>query len=185
MLTAKNSGLIIIDVQERLVPVLGNGTIMADRCTVLLKAASLLAVPAMITEQYPEGLGSTLASLSDVAENIPVFTKNAFSALAEAPILDHIKKQPPGLSALVIAGCEAHVCVQQTAMDAIDSRYSVCVVWDATASRFESDRELARGRLQRHGADIVSVEMVLFEWLRTSKHPDFRSVSSLIRDRTE
>jgi len=186
MLDRQNSFLMVVDVQERLVPALNGGELMAQRCASLLEAAVILDIPALITEQYPEGLGPTSKVIIDAAPETLVLAKNTFSAVEERSIQDHVTRNTalPN-KPLVIAGCEAHVCVLQSAMDGIELGYKVAVVWDATASRFETDRDLAKARLVSAGAEIISLEMLLFEWLRSSKHPKFKAISSLVRHRTE
>ena len=168
LLTAKNSAVLLIDLQERLVPAIADGDAMVARAGRLAEAAALLDVPVLATEQYPKGLGPTVAPLA----------KTAFSA-ADAPGFDGLI--PPGTREIVIAGCEAHVCVLQTVLGLLGSRHRVIVAADAIGSRDPADKALAVDRARQHGAEVVSTEMVLFEWLRDASHPAFRAVQKLLK----
>ena len=174
--TASASVLLLTDLQERLVPALHEGPVVVERAVRLAEAARMLDVPVRATEQYPAGLGPTVEQLAGYAE--VVLAKTAFSAAAEpgfAPFL------PSGVSEFVIAGCEAHVCVLQTTLDLLDGGHRVLVVADAVGSRFPADWEAGIERARQHGAEIVTSEMVLFEWLRDAKHPRFRDVQKLLK----
>ena len=176
LLTAKNSAVLLIDLQERLVPAIADGDAMVARAGRLAEAAALLDVPVLATEQYPKGLGPTVAPLA--AYPSATLAKTAFSA-ADAPGFDGLI--PPGTREIVIAGCEAHVCVLQTVLGLLGAGNRVVVVADAVGSRDAGDKALAIDRARQHGAEIVTSEMVLFEWLRDSRHPMFREVQRLLK----
>jgi nicotinamidase-related amidase len=176
ILTAKGAALLLIDIQERLVPAISDGELMVARAGRLAEAARLLDVPVLATEQYPQGLGPTVPQLAAYPQ--ATLAKTAFSA-ADAPGFSGLL--PPGTREVVIAGCEAHVCVLQTVLGLLGSRHRVIVAADATGSRHPADKELAVDRARQHGAEVVSSEMVLFEWLRDASHPRFREVQKLLR----
>lgn len=174
LLAAKNAALVVIDFQAKLMPAIHDGDTVLLNAGRLAEAARLLDVPAVLTEQYPRGLGATVPALADVA---PAITKMSFDACAEPAFLEAVA----GDSELVICGCEAHVCVGQTVLTLLEHRRRVVVVADAIGSRVPLSREIALQRMANHGAEIVTTEMVLFEWLRSAEHPQFRTVSKLIR----
>jgi|AraplaMF_Col_mMF_1032025.scaffolds.fasta_scaffold00103_97 nicotinamidase-related amidase len=177
LLERAKSLLLLVDMQERLVPAMADAADVTDRCGILLKAAYELGVPIFASEQYPKGLGPTLPQLAEFATRR--MEKLEFSAYANPIIRDELKRA--GQSQLILAGVEAHVCVLQTGLDLIDAGFQVFAVADAVASRRPESREIALQRLARAGATIITVEMALFEWLRSASAPEFRSISKLIR----
>jgi len=176
LLTIENAVLLLIDLQERLVPVIADGETMVARTVRLAEAAHLLGVPVRATEQYPKGLGPTVAPLAAYPHEI--LPKTAFSGAGDPGFAALL---PAGTREVVIAGCETHVCVLQTALDLLDSGYRVAVAADAAGSRDPADREAGIARARQHGAEIVTSEMVLFEWLRDARHPRFRDVQKLLK----
>jgi nicotinamidase-related amidase len=176
LLTSKRAVLLLIDLQERLLPAIHDGDTVVARAARLAAAARLLDVPVRATEQYPAGLGATVASLKDYPQ--AVLAKTAFSALDDAGFAELL---PAGTSEIVVAGCEAHVCVLQTVLGLINSPRRVVLVADATGSRDPADKAAAIDRARQHGAEIVTSEMVLFEWLRDARHPKFREVQKLLK----
>jgi nicotinamidase-related amidase len=175
-LTTDGALLLLIDMQQRLMPVIyGQETVVA-RAVRLAEASRLLDVPVRATEQNPAGLGATVGPLAAYPES--VMSKTAFSAVQDPgfPAL-----LPAGTGAIIIAGCEAHICVLQTVLALLGSGQRVYVAADAIGSRDPADRALAIDRMRQHGAEIVTSEMVLFEWLSDSRHPNFRQVQKLIK----
>lgn len=175
-LTTENAALLLIDMQQRLVPVIVDGETMVARSVRLAEAAQLLGVPIRATEQYPVGLGPTVAALAAYPQE--ALAKTTFSA-ATAPGFAELL--PAGTQEVVIAGCEAHVCVLQTALDLAASGIHAVVAADATGSRDPADQAAGIDRARQHGVEIVTTEMVLFEWVRDSRHPQFRDVQKLLR----
>ena len=173
LLTAAGTVLLLVDFQQRLVPVIHDGETVVARAVRLAEAAQLLGVPVCATEQYPAGLGPTVAELAGHPQN--VVAKTRFSGVADPTLL------PPTAREVVVAGVEAHVCVLQTVLGLLAARHRVLVVTDAVGSRTAANREAALDRLVRHGAELVTTEMVLFEWLGDATHPRFREVQALIR----
>jgi nicotinamidase-related amidase len=176
LLTAEGSVLLLIDLQERLVPAIRDGDVVVARAVRLAEAARLLDVPVLVTEQYPAGLGSTVPPLAAYPQ--AVLPKTTFSA-AEDPALTALLPAGPG--EIIVAGCEAHVCVLQTVLGLISQGHRVVLASDAVGSRDPADRAVALDRARQHGAEIVTSEMVLFEWLRDSRHPKFREVQKLLK----
>jgi nicotinamidase-related amidase len=175
VLTADGAVLLLIDLQERLMPVIADHETIVARAVRLAEAATLLDVPVRATEQHPKGLGSTVPSLAGYPQ--AVMAKTSFSAAGDPGFAELL---PVGTGHVVVAGVEAHVCVLQTVLDLLAAGRRVAWAADATGSRDPADRTAAIERARQHGAEIVTSEMVLFEWLRDAKHPSFKQVHSLL-----
>ena len=175
----KASALLLIDFQMRLMPAIDAAESVIANAQRLQAAAQLLEIPVLLTEQNPKGLGRTVPGLLPRAESAgsPIFAKQSFDASRAAGFFDHLPDRPE----LVLAGCEAHVCVLQTPLGLIASGRRVNVVQDAIGSRRPESKVAALERLARRGAEIVTTEMVLFEWLESAEHPRFREVVALIK----
>jgi nicotinamidase-related amidase len=175
------SQLLIIDIQEKLLPTIHAVDGMIERTQFLIEAARVLQVPITLTEQYPKGLGPTEPELrAHCGDASPVFAKTSFSCLRDEAIASHLASFTDRRQ-LVVVGMEAHVCVLQTALDAHGHGYDVFVVGDAVSSRALSDSEAARRRLKAAGVTMVSAEMVFFEWLERSGTPEFKQLAPLLR----
>jgi nicotinamidase-related amidase len=176
LLTAEGAVLLLVDLQERLMPVIHDNEVVVARAVRLAEAARLLGVPVCATEQNPAGLGPTVPPLAAYPQAI--LPKTAFSAAGDPgfPAL-----LPAGVGQIIVAGCEAHVCVLQTVLDLLAAGHLVAVAADAVGSRDPEDRAAAIERARQHGAEIVTSEMALFEWLRDSGHPKFREVQKLLK----
>ncbi len=181
MLISRNdSCLLIIDVQERLAPAANDPRKIIDGCARLLKGARMLNVPAIVTEQYPKGLGPTIFDVREAAPEGAFFPKTAMSAAAEDGFMQ--KLEAFGKKQIIIAGIEEHVCVLQTAVELKEKGYAVFIVADASGSRSPESEKYAEKRFEAENIPLVTVEMVLFEWLRVSGTPEFKEVQKhLIR----
>jgi nicotinamidase-related amidase len=173
---AGRSTLLVIDFQARLMPAITGGDAAIANAGRLVEAARLLDVPMIVTEQYPKGLGATVEALD--VEGAPVVEKLTFGAARAEGFAGHLPRDRPDM---VVTGCEAHVCVLQTVLGLLDAGHRVFLVADATASRSPSNRDAAIARMERHGAEIVTTEMVIFEWLGTAAHPRFKETTALIK----
>jgi nicotinamidase-related amidase len=171
----EGSALLIIDFQGRLMPAIHEGAAALANARRLIDAAAMLGVPMLTTEQNPKGLGGTVQELAPAPEAIA--SKMTFDANGSA----EFRKLLPAAASLVVAGCEAHVCVLQTVLGLIEAGRKVHVVRDAIGSRRPESKETALARMERHGADIVTTEMVVFEWLGSCEHTRFREAAALIR----
>lgn len=169
------STLLVIDFQSRLMPAIEDGAAAIANTGRLLDAAALLGVPVLFTEQNAGGLGGTVPELR--SESAGLFHKMTFDACRMPGFLDAL---PEGRG-LVVAGCETHVCVLQTALGLLSAGRRVSLVRDAVGSRRAESKETAIRRLERNGAEIVTTEMVLFEWLRTAEDPRLRRIIDLVR----
>jgi len=168
--------LLLVDLQQRLMPVIHDHDAVVARAVRLAEAAQLLDVPIRATEQYPAGLGPTVPPLAAYPQ--ATLTKTTFSAAADPGFAALL---PAGSGQVVVAGCEAHVCVLQTVLDLLGAGRRVVLATDATGSRDPADKAVAVERARQHGAEIVTSEMVLFEWLRDARHPKFREVQKLLK----
>jgi nicotinamidase-related amidase len=173
---ADESTLLIIDPQERLMPAIQDGETVVRRCVQLATAARELGIHVIGTEENPAGLGPLVAEIATLCDT--TLAKFHFSAPAEEGFLQRL---PAGRDTLVVAGCEAHVCVIQTVAGLLEAGHAVKWVADAIGSRRPHDRLAATERARRLGADVVTTEMVIFEWLGTSQHPKFKRLLQLIR----
>jgi len=205
LLEIEDSQLVLVDYQERLMPALLDGPAALANAVRLAQMAALLRVPTFATEQNPSKLGGSPPELAAALQQAGarVLSKMQFSAVEEGlgewlrpepkpvqgnarSLPKHLQKpaQPEaeeGRSTIIIAGCEAHVCLLQTALDLLEEEFDVWVVTDACTSRTERNRDAAFDRLAGAGAELVTTEMVAFEWLRTAEHPDFKAAQALIK----
>lgn len=175
LIDLERSLLLLIDFQTRLMPAMHDAEATLRNAGRLLETAGMLGVPCLLTEQNPAGLGPTVAQLP--VGDATVVPKQSFGACGEAGFADRI----PANAQVIVAGVEAHVCVLQTVLELLDAGHEVHVASDAIESRRPESKKTAIRRMERHGAEIVTTEMVLFEWLRTARHPRFREVAALIR----
>jgi len=168
--------LVVIDLQDRLVPAIEGHERIVANVRRLIEAARLFGVPVVATEQYPKGLGRTIEALA--VERADVLEKTEFDASRNSGFGRLVPGERPDL---VVVGCEAHVCVLQTVFGCLDGKRKVHVVADAIGSRAADDKRVAIERMLRHGADVVTSEMVVFEWLGGKDHPKFKEATALIR----
>lgn len=199
LLDASESQLVLIDYQARLMPAMAEGEAVLANALRLGRIARLMRVPVWGTEQNPSRLGENAPELRALCQQ--TLAKLQFSAVeeglgewlrppAKAPqgnarsLPRHLQKSAPSAperNSIVLAGCEAHVCLLQTALDLLEDEFEVWVVTDACASRSERNRDAAFDRLAGAGAELVTTEMVAFEWLRTAEHPEFKAVQALVK----
>lgn len=178
LLSRHNSRLLIVDMQEKLLPHIAGHEAVLKNALKLVKAAELLGLPYTATEQYPKGLGPTVAPLAERIPDRP--SKIRFSA-AECLQWDFCRTEDTRRS-IVIAGIEAHICVLQTACDLEAMGYNPVVVADAVGSRTPLDREIALRRLDRYGVTNVTTESVLFEWCEQAGTSEFKAISLLVKE---
>ena len=199
LLDFEESQLVLVDYQDKLMPAIFEGAAALKNATILAQIARQLQVPVFGTEQNPSKLGPNAAELRALCDK--TLSKMYFSAVPEGlnewlrppakpqggnarSLPKHLQKpqqQAPERNSIVIAGCEAHVCLLQTALELLEDEFEVWVVTDACSSRTERNRDAAFDRLAGAGAELVTTEMVAFEWMRTCEHEDFRDVLQLIK----
>lgn len=169
------STLVLVDYQSRLMPAIHQASDVLANARRLLDSAMMLNVPVVFTEQNAEGLGKTVPELD--AEQHKVAHKMTFDACRAPGFVDMLAKGHD----LVLAGCEAHVCLLQTVLGLLERGRKIYVVRDAVGARTPESKETALARMARHGAEIVTTEMVAFEWLETAEHPRLRDVVRLVK----
>lgn len=212
LLSVAQSQLVVIDVQERLLPVIQNHQGVAASIRFLMDAAAILKVSAVVTEQYPKGLGSTVALLRDHPATFTTLEKLKFSAadaLIEDPSMSGVSSMEHPRSSLfgfnmlplaseaasaqekprvvpqqlVLAGIESHICVQQTALELFERGFQVFVAADCVGSRYADDQQWALHRMAKAGVIITTAEAIAFEWCERAGHDSFKALSRLVRDR--
>jgi nicotinamidase-related amidase len=199
LLDAAESQLVLVDYQIRLLPAIFENAQVLANAVCLGQLAKLMEVPTWGTEQNPSKLGENAAEVRALCAQ--TLSKMHFSGMEEGlgewlrppakPVSGNARSLPKHLqktvtnvaerNTVVIAGCEAHVCLLQTALDLLEDEFEVWIVTDACSSRTERNRDAAFDRLAGAGAELVTTEMVAFEWLRTAEHPEFKSVHALIK----
>jgi len=179
LMRAENSSLLIVDVQERLAPVMSDPRRVISGCALLMRAARRLEVPVIASEQYPKGIGPTVFDLREWLPPEGAVEKLHFSCADEPVILDRLAGT--GRRQVVLAGIEAHICLLQSAIGLQEKGYEPFVVVDASASRRPENEEAAWIRLRQAGIPTVSVEMVVFEWLRVAGTPAFKELVALVK----
>ncbi|KND56923.1 Isochorismatase [Candidatus Paraburkholderia schumanniana] len=170
--------LVVIDMQARLLPHLDGGERLIERVATLLRAADLLDVPVLATEQNPAGLGGTAKGLLPEMQAAQLVEKHTFDATLEPAFVAAL---PPAPETVWVVGAEAHVCVLLTVLGLLKRGYRVEYVADAVASRRAADRAIALERAQQEGARLTSVETAIFGWLGDCRHPRFREALALIK----
>ena len=182
-LDRRNGALVLVDYQQRLLPALHGGARAVDEALFLARLARLLGLPVMATEQNPAGLGPNVKVLRDLCA--PTLPKMHFDACRDGLLQAlHASVAPGEPGDVVLAGCEAHVCLLQTALGLLRAGLSLFIVADACASRSPCDHALAMRRLEGAGAVIVSTEMVAFEWLDACTDAAFKPALALIKQRS-
>lgn len=199
MLHADDSQLVLVDYQARLMPVIWQGNEVLERAVFLARMAQLMRVPIWGTEQNPDKLGANADDIrTRCQKTFPKMHFNACeSALPQAlrppvratggnarSLPKHLQKSDrpaPSRQTIVLAGCEAHVCLLQTALGLLEHEFEVWVVTDACGSRRERDRDAAFDRLAGNGVELVTSEMVAFEWLQHCEHPAFKEALKWIK----
>jgi len=179
MMTPGDTALLVIDVQEKLVPAIAGGDRVVWNVRRLIDGANILDLAVTATEQYPRGLGPTVPELADRLGEIP--SKLTFSCGGCPEIFEALESR--GIHKLLVCGMETHVCVQQTVLDLLAGAWQVYVAVDAVGSRYEVDYRTALGRMDSSGATLTTTESALFEWCRVAGTPEFREISRLVREK--
>jgi nicotinamidase-related amidase len=178
LMNREDTGLLVIDVQEKLLPWIGNRDGVVWNIRRLLDGAKVLGIPAVGTEQYPQGLGPTVPELAERLGPMP--SKLAFSAAVCEEIFRRLRAE--NRHKILVTGIETHVCVQQTVLDLLADGWQVYVAVDAVGSRYEVDYRTALERMHSAGAVLTTTEAALFEWCRQAGTPEFRKISQLAKE---
>ena len=178
--TVENAALVMIDMQQKLLPAMNDPQKVLERNVLMLNGANELGLDVIVTEQYPKGLGATVPELSGLfKENTPVIAKSSFSVFGSNEFCAALASRRREV--LIFCGVEAHVCLLQSVFDALEQNFEVIVVADAVNSRKSSDQECALQAMRDRGAAVLSSESVLFMLLRDAGNPAFKAVSKLVK----
>ena len=175
LMNANKSMLLVVDLQEKLTPHVVDHQELTEYCAWLMELANTLEIPTLVSEHYPKGLGHTLSALKSHVAQENILEKVHFSCASESKCLEAIHGF--GRKQIVIVGIEAHVCILQTAIELLEQDLDVFVVADAISSRALSDKQMALGRMRHVGVQIVTKEMVFFEWVHKAGTPQFKELS--------
>jgi len=179
MLTTENTLALAIDFQARLMPIIRRHEALARRAANFFQGCRILGVPILVTQQYTKGLGETVPELADAIGEHEHIEKTTFSCCRNDEFRGRLGGA--GKANILVAGIEAHICVQQTVLDLLDSGYGVYVVADCIGSRFKPDRAYAERRMERAGAVLTTTESALFEMMVGADHPRRKEISSLVK----
>jgi len=171
--------LLVIDVQGKLAQLMHDKAGLFKNLAIMVGGAQILSVPILVTEQYPQGMGSTIPELTGLIPDITPISKTSFSCCGEAGFtaaLESLKRHQA-----LLTGIEAHICVQQTAQDLLHSGYEVHVVGDAVSSRTAENKRVGIEKMRDAGATITSTEAALFELLKAAGGPEFKRVLELVK----
>jgi len=179
LLSIEKTTLLIIDIQERILPVIHQSNIVVENTIKLIKGFNVLGLPIYYTEQYPKGLGKTVSSIKDELENREAFQKLSFSCSGAADLFNELERK--NLSQVVVCGIESHVCVQQTVLDLLANKFQVNLAADAISSRKIKDYEIALSRMEKSGAEVTTAEAILFELLNVCGTDKFKQISRIVK----
>lgn len=179
ILKKDTTALLIIDLQERILPVIRNYEAVLENTVKLIRGFKIMQLPVYFTEQYPKGLGTTSQIILDELSGYHAFQKMSFSCSGAENLFEEFHKNK--LSQIVVCGVESHVCVQQTVLDLIANDHQVNLAADAVSSRKELDYNIALKRMRTLGAEITTTESILFELLEVCGTPEFKEVSKIVK----
>lgn len=179
ILKRKQTALLIVDVQEKINAVMLDREFLLNNIVKLIRGCQILDVPIFITEQYPKGLGPTESAIMEALGHATPLQKMTFSCCGATELLPSLKTKH--IKQVMVTGIEAHVCVQQTALDLLAQGYQVHVIRDGVSSRKTTDAEAALARMQNAGAVLNTTEAALFEMLERAGTPQFKEISCLVK----
>lgn len=179
ILKKETSALLIIDLQEKILPVIRNVDIVIENTIKLIKGFKALNLPIYFTEQYPKGLGPTSSKFLSELKGYNAIQKMSFSCFGAEDLFTELRSKK--LHQIIISGVESHVCVQQTVLDLLANDFQVNVAADAVSSRREFDFQIALDRMRALGAEITTTESILFELLEVCGTPEFKEISRIVK----
>ena len=168
--------LVVVDVQEKLLPPIFQGEQLVRNAQLLLRLATILEIPTLVTTQYAKGLGNTVPEIASLLRNAEPYDKTSFSCFGSGEFCGALKRLPGQRTTLLVCGMEAHICVMQTVLAALREGYLVHVASDAVSSRTEWNRNVGLERMRSAGAVISSTEMMIYEALRASGTAAFKEM---------
>ena len=180
-LEAAQCALIVVDIQQKLLPPIFNNQTMVKNSQLLIRLAKILSIPAMVTTQYSKGLGATVPEIAELLSDVRTIDKMEFGCFGSEEFRSGLKKLPGNRNTLLLCGMEAHICVTQTALGALNDGYLVHVASDAVGSRSEWNWKIGLDRMRAAGAIISSTEMMMYELLRCSGTKEFKELLPFIK----
>lgn len=178
--TSADTGLLVIDVQEKLFDKVVRHEVVERDILFMIDAARAVNIPILATEQYPKGLGGTIASIASKLTG-PRPDKVSFSCCGNPEVVNFFKRE--ARPKLILVGIETHVCVQQTALDLITQRFSVFLPVDAVSCRYPQDHHTALRRMENAGVVLTTVEALAFELVGAAGSAEFKAISKLVQER--
>ncbi|MGB9074992.1 MAG: hydrolase [Terriglobales bacterium] len=175
-LEAEQCALIVVDLQEKLLPPIWHKEQMVKNAQLLIRLAGILKIPAIVTTQYAKGLGTTVPEIASLLPETTPIDKLMFSCFGSDVFCSLLKRLPGQRTTVLLCGMETHICVMQTALDALRDGYVVHVASDAVSSRAEWNWHVGLDRMRAAGAVISSTEMMIYELLRSSGAPAFKAL---------
>ena len=180
-LEADQCALIVVDMQEKLLPPIWEKDRLLKNVQLLIRLAGILKIPALVTTQYAKGLGPTVAGVADLLPNTPSIDKLMFSCFGSDAFCSMLKRLPGPRTTVLLCGMEAHICVMQTALGALREGYLVHVAADAVSSRTELNWKIGLDRMRAAGSILSSAEMMLYELMRSSGTPAFKELLPFLK----
>lgn len=177
-ISAENTIAVVIDYQEKLVPAMSEQEALVKKSKILLGGLKALGIPMIVTTQYAKGLGNTIEAVTSELAEAPVIDKNTFSVMDNEEVRQAIPKNTENI---IVCGMEAHICVLQSIIDFQAAGYQTIMVADCISSRSQEDKAYSLIRGEKEGTIITTAEAILYELLGGSKHPAFKTISSLVK----
>jgi nicotinamidase-related amidase len=179
ILSKENTALVVVDVQEKLLPYVIDKEQVVENIRMMIKFAHVMDIPVILTEHYPKGLGTTVPEVNEVLKKYSPKEKVIFSCFGSLGFADKLKEL--GIKRIMICGIESHICVEQTTLDAMDSGHEVHVIADAISSRTQQNREIGIEKMRQFGAIISSTEMAMYEIMERADTEEFKEVLKLVK----
>ena len=178
MFDENNTTIICIDIQEKLVNMLQNSIQITENTEKLMKAASILNIDTIVTEQYPKGLGQTIESIKNI-KDFTIVEKNTFSAIQTPEFVNKFNNLKN--KNILIFGIETHICILQSVIDLLENSYNVFIIENCSSSRDVNNHKTALEVMKQKGAYVITLEIALFNLIKSSKHSKFREIQQLIK----
>ena len=179
MMTTDNALALVIDFQERMIPVIRNNEELQRKAAIFIEGCRILGIPILTSQQYTKGLGETTAEIKNALGEFKPIEKITFSCYGCDEFEEKLAEADK--ECIFITGVEAHICVQQTVLNLLDDDYTVYVIADCVGSRFENDYDMALRRMEKAGAIITTAESALFELMVSADHPARKEISNLVK----
>jgi nicotinamidase-related amidase len=181
-LEADRCALVVVDIQEKLLPPIFQKEQLVRNSQLLIRAAGILGIPAIVSTQYAKGLGGTVPEITSLLQGADPIDKNLFSCFGSDVFCTLLKRLPGNRNTLLLCGMESHICVMQTALAALREGYLVHVASDAVSSRTEWNWKIGLDRMRAAGAVISSTEMMIYELMRSSATPAFKQLLPYLKE---